>query len=172
MRALTGQRFARSFLTPVDVQVVEAELDFQLGPSMAIVIDWVQAYLAEFSWVASAVWLPYRWVQTLHLETGPLEDVPVSAGEDEQNVDSEIFYAHAVAALGHDTAVAVGGSASGVTQGNTVMHYREPVVSVRNITHRAEGFTVGGQAGLGVLIAYKYVELTKDEFVLNLAKRS
>lgn len=168
MRELTGMRFARSFLTPAGTEVLSAELDFQMGPSMGIAIHAIQGYATDIDGGDPATIGTMSGLQTLHLETGPLEDAPINPADDEQNIDTEIFYAHSVGTREMDTTVGLASQ----SQGNGLREFREPVIAVRNITHRAETVGTNAAVGFGVLISYKYVELTPNEFVLQLAKRS
>lgn len=172
-RVVSGMRTAISFVTPSGAAEVAREIDFQLGAQDGIQIYGVQGYgnlhddtpatSATVPSVASAV-------QTLHLETGETEDLPDQAGEDLDDIDTEIFYVQQfIQSTFFHTTTGAGISLSITPPGIWVPP--EPILSPRNIIHK--GTTNGADQLLeaGLLIFFKYVTLSNAELGVALARR-
>jgi len=109
---ISGLRVARSFITPTGASVVSRELDFQLGARQGIEISSVLGYggLVDTSPAASdTVPATERGSQSLHMETGTLESFPMTTGADEDDIDTEIFYAQMYTLMFQVPATAGGG---------------------------------------------------------------
>jgi len=174
-RVISGERTARSFVTPTGAaNVVSRVLDFQLGPRQGIQIHSVLGYgtLLDASPSASdTVPVLSAALQTLHLEESTTEVPPISSGDDADDIDTEIFYAQSFAQVFQIPAtVGGGGGAVSITPNNLVV-YKTPVLAARNITHR--GTTVASDSFLnaGVLIRYEFVEFSNAELGFLLARR-
>lgn len=174
-RVRSGQRFCRSFLSPTGAaNEVSAELDFQLGGDDGIEIFAVQGYgsLHDDSPAASDT-VPYNAVahQTLHLEAGETEDLPDAAGEDGFDIDSEIFWVQHFVQQGHIPATAGGGGAGLTITPSGLVVFDKPILSPRNITHKATTLTADQDLECGVIIHYRYVSFSSSELGVLLARR-
>jgi len=171
---ISGQRVARSFVTPTGAQIISRELDFQLGARQGIEIDSVLGY-GEFadSGPAASDTIPATSsaVQTLHLETGTLESLPMLTTEDEDDIDTEIFWAQTFNMMFQVPSTAGGGGGSVYPTPNGMVPFVEPVRTARNITHRGETFAAGEELQAGVLIYYHYIQFTNAELGFFLARR-
>lgn len=177
MQEISGLRHARSLLTPEGTEVLTTELDFQLGPRMGIAIYSVLGHLTGFintSLGSLADEINSRNIfQTLHLETGTVEDPLDSAAQDAYDIDTEIFYRQDFTQqFYHDTTAGEGKALSTSVTPNGLVTFPEPILTARNITHRAEALVADVDGICGVLIAYKYVEFSLSEMGLLLARRS
>lgn len=173
---ISGLRVARSFLTPTGAaNVLTAEMDFQLSARQGISISSVLGFgsYSDRSPAASdTVPAENAGCQTLHLETGSLEDVPLDDGHDEVNIDTEIFYHQQYSQLFQVWSTATGGGGGTITvQPTGLVTFDEPILSARNITHRAETVTTGTNLNAGVLIYFHYVEFSLAELGFILARR-
>lgn len=172
-REISGIRIARSFITPTDTEVLR-ELDFQLGARQGIQIHEVLGSViidpANYTPSATAVTV-FNALHTLHLETGSLETVPDAAGEDEDTIDSEVFYRQELIVGAIDEPTAQGAFGALVVPPGAVS-YPRPILTARNITHRG----ISGNAALDVLchvtILYTFVEFSLAELGLLLARRA
>lgn len=173
-RPLTSTRVAQSFQTPTGVQVLSRVLDFQLGPRMGIEIFSVLGHCnggfnANLLTTTEGT---FRGFQSLHLETGALETPPfLEAGGDEDDIDTEVFYRQEYSASGMQGSLSEGAMSQFVMP-NSIIHYDPPILTARNITHRAETTVVNDIKNFGVLIFYRYVEFTDAEMGILLARRS
>jgi len=171
---ISGLRIARSFISPTNVEV-QRTLDFQLGVRQGISIEGILGEIAvdesNFTLSSSTV-TGFSGTHTLHLETGSLETVPDAAGEDEDTIDSEIFYRQRLTILGNDDAATEFRSSVDVSISPSGMWVPpRPLFTARNITHR--GITL--QSNLDILchvtIYYVFVEFSLSELGLILARR-
>ena len=173
-REISGLRIARSFITPTDSEVSRV-IDFQLGARQGISISAVLgSILPQSSTVISVSTITHlNATQTLHLESGSLETVPDAAAEDEDTIDSEVFYRQDLYVGGNDdvttefrASLAVSVTPSGIVD------YKVPLLVARNITHRG----ISPQAALDfmahVTIFYTFVEFSLAELGLILARRT
>lgn len=172
-RIISGLRFARSFLSPAGVQVAQAELDFQLATRQGIAIYAILGNMTNYgnSGLLGTNEESNPVVQTVHLETGALEAPLNAAGEDAVNIDTEIFYRQDLVLIGMAEAGGAGSYQASVTP-NGLVSYQEAVLSARNITHRAETVEAAMLAECEVTIHYKYVEFSRSEMGVLLARRS
>ena len=173
-REISGLRIARSFVTPENT-AVSRELDFQLGARQGISIHGVlgslivdpNAFAAQSTTIA-----PYNGHQTLHLESGSLEVVPDAAAEDEDTIDSEVFYRQDMNFIGNDDATTeFRASAAVQTIPNGLVTFPRPIFSARNLTHRALSTTGAMDLLAHVIIYYVFVEFSLAELGLILARR-
>jgi len=176
-RSISGTRFARSSVTPIGAQVVSRVLDFQLGPRMGLELFSVQGSCPRFGsgtlGVAdNATGLAVTGQQTLHMETGALEDIPISAGEDADDIDTEIFYQMGFALAFVNSGVAGEGATLTAVIGPTYLPFTPTLFVARNITHRGETVNANDEATFNVLIQYRYIEFTDAEMGVLLARRS
>lgn len=172
VKEISGMRIARSFITPTD-SVVTRELDFQLGPQMGIGILGV---LGDIRIDANA-WTPSPTALTtlqgrhgLHFETGSLEGIADEAGEDEDTIDSELFYLQSLSVAGIDEPTAQG-AVSVTVNPTTLFVPPRPLFTSRNISH--SGISIDSTLDLlcNVLIYYVFVEFSLSELGLILARR-
>jgi len=170
---ISGPRRARSFVTPTGAAVVSRVIDFNFATNQGIEITAVLGTgLSGDSSPATSDTVPVfmRAQQSLHLEEGQLEDVPIAGGDDADEVDTEVFFQQEFGGMFQVPATAGGGGGSS-TPGNLYVAYKDPILVARNITHRGETVTTGQDAFLGVLIFYHYVVFTIAELGLILARR-
>lgn len=173
-RALTSIRIANSFLTPTGIEVRSALLDFQLGPAMGIEIFQVLGYVngGFNNNLLSLGETTHRGNHTLHLETGALENVPATEADgDQSDIDTEVFFRQDYSASGMQGSLSEGAMSQYVVPTEPVT-YAVPILTARNITHRAETTTANDIKNFGVLIFYRYVEFTDAEMGILLARRS
>lgn len=171
-RDISGLRVARSLVTPIGAAVAQNELDFQLAVRQGIAIHAVLGF-GQFVPVSSTTWAMFRAHQHLHLETGTVEVLPDAAGDDEVNVDTEIFWAQWFTALVQDEAATRGGSAGSTNVvPSGLITFPVPILSARNITHVGETVTTSHSLEATVLIYYHYVEFSLAEMGLLLARRA
>jgi len=171
-----GVRYARSFVTPTGAaNEVARELDFQLATDGGIQI------LAVLGWgnlhddsppVSDTV--PFNAIahQSLHLESGETEDMPDVAGEDADDIDTEIFYyQHFVQQGIVGSTVTFGASATLTITPSGLWIPPKPVISARNIVHK--GTTIGADQDLeaGLIIAYENIRFSRGELAVALARR-
>lgn len=165
-RVISGLRFARSYLTPVN-QVLEQELDFQLGPKQGIQIEWILGSLGNISETPGAD-ATSTAQQSVHLEEDATEDIPIATDEDAVNVDTEMIFhmqAHFILDL----------TTSGMSHVPQPVHlwvpYGGELKTTRNLTHRAEGAGATREYRAAILMAFKYIELSDAELLANLSSR-
>lgn len=176
-RTISGTRFARSSVTPIGAQVASRVLDFQLGPRMGLEIFSVQGSCPRYGsgtlLVAdNATGMAVTAQQSLHMETGALEDLPISAGEDADDIDTEVFYLMGFALAYVNSGVAGEGATLTTTIGPTYVAYTPTLFLARNLTHRGETVNANDEATFNVLIQYRYIEFTDAEMGIVLARRS
>lgn len=175
-KVISASRIGRSMVSPSGAtNEVSRVLDFQMAADQGIYIDWVLGYgnFHDDSPTPSDT-VPVAAVahQTLHLESGATEDLDVIAGEDDDELDTEIFYAQTFNLFFIVGNTVTFGSGGGVyITPNGLLVYPEPIVAVRNITHK--GSTVGADQDLeaGVLFSYRFIELSDAELGAQLARR-
>lgn len=173
-RQISGLRVGRSFLSALGGAVISAELDFQLGSNQGIEISAVLGYgsFGDDSPAASdTVPVTTVGVHTLHMETGTLEDLPINAGDDEVDIDTEIFYAQSYGLMFQIPATAGGGGGGLSVTPSGLVVFAQPIRTARNITHRADTPVTGTVLDVGVLIYYNYIEFTQAELGFFLARR-
>lgn len=176
VKAISGLRVGNSFLTPSGAQVVTQEIDFQLATREAIELFMVSPYISQLTdaSVAAAddVAAQITGFQSLHLETGVTEDPPNGTGEDVSDRDTEVIYRQDTIGLFINPSTAGDGSGIGlmaIPPGPVT--FPMPIISVRNLTHRAETLITGHDVTFGILIYYRYVELSDQELGIELARR-
>ena len=139
-REISGLRIARSFVTPTQTEVLR-EVDFQLGARQGIAIHGVLGALTADPGgflLSAGVVTEFNAVQTVHLETGSLEVVPDAAGEDEDTIDSEVFYRQDLWIGGNDDSATEFRSAiASLVVPSSMVSFPRPIFAARNITHRA-----------------------------------
>lgn len=169
------QRIGRSFVSPTGVtNEVSRVLDFQLATDQGIQIEGVLGYGVlhdDTPATSDTVPIAIRASQTLHLEEGATEDLPISTGEDADDLDTEIFYGQVFTEVFQVPATAGGGGGFGYITPSGIWVPPEPILSARNITHK--GTTVGADADLeaGVFIYYHFVEFSNAELGVILSRR-
>jgi len=175
-RILSGQRTARSLVSPTGAaNEVERVLDFQLGADDGIQIEAVLGYgnYADLSPTPSdTVPVASIGMQTLHLETGATEDLPIAAGEDADDIDTEIFYVQSFAysaIIGATNTFGAGVSLAITPSGLFIPP--APILSPRNIIHKGRSDITGSFGQFGVLIYFRYVRFTTSELGVLLARR-
>lgn len=169
---ISGPRRARSFVTPTATTVARV-IDFNFASDQGIEITAVLGFgqVTDTTPVASdTVAVRLRAQQTLHLEEGTIEDMPMDAAEDADEIDTEIFFAQDFGGQFQIPATA-GGGGGNAGANNLYIPFRDPILVARNITHRGETLTAGQDLFAGVLIYYHYVRFTLQELGLILARR-
>ena len=171
---ISGLRIARSVVTPGGAEVVTRELDFQLSIQGGVEIFSVLGNVARLNLTEATDTAYNAATQTLHLETGSLETVAQAAAEDEDTVDSEIFYRQDVTTMIQEEAGTRGGSLSSVSvTPNGLVIFNPSIFSARNLTHRGEGHDAAFAAVTFVVtIYYRFVKFSLSELGLFLARRS
>lgn len=173
-REISGLRIARSFITP-DATEVQRALDFQLGARQGISIHGVLGSMMPddtLTTVSSSTVGFETASHTLHLETGSLETVPDEAAEDEDTIDSEIFWRQDMVVGGNDDASTEFRASLAVTiSPNGLVTFPTPIFSARNITHRGIATDNVLDFKAHVLIYYTFVEFSLAELGLILARR-
>jgi len=174
-REISGLRIARSFITPTSAEVSRV-IDFQLGARQGISISAVMGDVmvdpSAFTPSATIV-LAFNGNHTLHLESGSLETVPDATAEDEDTIDSEVFYRQSMQFIGNDDLTTEFRSSAGLmVMPNGIVNYDKPILTARNITHR--GISVSGALDIlcHVIIFYTFVEFSLAELGLILARRT
>ncbi len=172
-RTVSGLRIANSFVTPSGAAEVFREIDFQLGAEDGVEIYGVQGYggINDISPAMSAT-VPNHQIglQSLHLETGNTEDLPALAGEDTDDIDTEIFWVQwfEETIFGHTT---TGSGVATNVNPNGIWVPPEPILSPRNIIHKGTTKATDVEGQMGVLIYFKYVTLSNAELGVALARR-
>lgn len=173
-REISGLRLARSFITPDNNEVLRV-IDFQLGVRQGIAIHSVLGTMMPDTaniTISPSVTTYFNGTQTLHLETGSLETIADQTGEDEDTIDSEIFFRQECFIGGNDDSTTEFRSSFAVmTHPEGLVTFPRPIYTARNITHR--GATVSSNfAFLGhVILYYVFVEFSLAELGLILARR-
>jgi len=173
-RRIGGQRQARSFVTPAGAEVVTRTIDFNFASDQGIEIIAVLGNLhGDDTSPAVSDTVPARIqaAQSLHLEEGTPEDVPIASAEDADEVDTEVFFHQDIAGQFQVPATAGGGGGNSPSQ-SLYIPYRDPIFVARNITHRGEGVATGQAVFAHVLIFYYFVRFTDSEIVGILARRT
>ena len=173
-RIISGLRIARSFVTPSGAEKVNRELDFQLGSNQGIEISAVLGYgkfTDDSPATSDTVPVTDIALQSLHLETSTLEDVPAVIADDQDDIDTEIFYVQSWALMFQVPATAGGGGGGMVVTPSGLVTFAEPIRTARNITHQGETFVTGQTGEFGLLIYYNYIEFSNAELGFLLARR-
>ena len=173
-REISGLRMARSFISPTNT-VVTREIDFQLGARQGIALYGVLGSIVPDTggvvWSTSTI-EEFNGNHTLHLETGALEDVPDQDGEDEDTIDSEIFYRQDISLIGNDDAATeFRASAAIMVTPNDLVSFPRPIFTARNITHRGISEESAFDFLAHVIIYYVFVEFSLAELGLIFARR-
>lgn len=172
-RDISGLRIARSHVTPAGSATVSRELDFQLGPLVGLKIWAVLGTAVIDISTAPAAQTMIQGQQTLHLETGTLEDVPNVAGEDEDNVDSEIFYRQEAQVIQNDDlATEFRASAALLVTPSNIVNFAVPIFAARNISHRGESIGANADIIFNVMIYFNFVQFSLSEMGLLLVRRT
>lgn len=174
-REISGLRIARSFISPTD-SAVSRVIDFQLGARQGIAISSVLGEIlpgpAQLT-ISTTTLSLFTGVHTLHLESGNLETVPDLAAEDEDTIDSEVFYRQSVIIGGNDDVTTeFRASLAIMAMPNGVVEYRQPIFAARNITHRGISSSSSFGFNAHVTIYYTFVEFSLAELGLILARRT
>ncbi len=171
---ISGLRIARSHLTPSGSAQASAEMDFNLSSRQGVSISAVLG-IGHFSdrspATSDTVVTDSVAHQTLHLETGALEDVPADDAEDVVNMDTEVFYMQEFSLLFQVPATAGGGGGSVYVMPSGLVTFAEPILTARNITHQAETRTTDAFLDAGVYVYYNFVEFSLSELGFILARR-
>lgn len=171
---ISGLRVARSMVSPTGAATVSRELDFQLGAAQGIEISAVLGggHLYDNSpGTSDTVPASDPAVQTLHLETGTLEDFPLIAAEDEDDIDTEIFWAQSWGMYFQVPATAGGGGGNVIVMPSGLVTFAEPIRTARNITHAGKTEQTDQFLDAWVLIYYHYIQFTNAELGFLLARR-
>jgi hypothetical protein len=166
-KTMSGLRIARSYITPENTEV-KRELDFQLGGDDGIAIYALIGSMTINTEAASSTMTAITACQTLHVETGSLEDVPVAAAEDEDTIDTEQIFRQDAFVVAQDNPSA----ASPVISPGGVLYFQEPIFTARNLTHRGKGSAATWSWGMHLTIHYKFVRFSLSELGVILARRS
>jgi len=164
---ISDDRYARSFVTPTGAgNEVSRVLDFQLAADQGIEIDWVMGWgnlHDDTPPTSDTVPFQVQAGQSLHLEDGTTEDMPDAAGEDEDDLDTEIFFYQSFVQQGGLPATVGGYGVTLTVQPNGLIVYPKGVISPRNITHK--GTTKGADQDLecGVLFSFHFVKFSSAE---------
>lgn len=174
-REISGLRIARSFISPTNTRV-SRELDFQLGARQGISIDKV---VGEIMPDPAGISIPSSTIaeltgnHTLHLETGSLENVPSAAAEDEDTIDTEIFFRQSLAICGNDdSSTEFRASLAYHLSPAGDLDFPKPLLTARNITHSGMTDSTSMDLLCHVTIYYTFVEFSLAELGLILARRS
>jgi len=174
-RVISGLRIARSLVTPAGSgDVVTRELDFQLAADAGIQIEAVLGmgdFLDTSPAPSDTVLVGAIGAQTLHLETGAIEDLPLVAAEDADDIDTEIFWAQTFSHVVQVPATAGGGGSGLSVTPSGLVTFARPIQSARNISHSGKTEAAGQNGNFGVLIYYRYIVFTNAELGLLLARR-
>ncbi len=174
-REISGLRIARSFISPTDAEVSRV-IDFQLGARQGIAIEGVLGTMAVdpvATAISTSVQVLTEGVHTLHLESGSLETVPDAAGEDEDTIDSEVFFRQQLFFGGNDdVSTEFRASLSHEVNPNGLITFPKPIFAARNITHRGIGTAAAMDFLAHVIIYYTFVEFSLAELGLILARRT
>lgn len=174
-REISGLRIARSYITPTDSEVSRV-IDFQLGARQGISIEGVIGSIVPDTiglTLSTALVTEYTGVHSLHLESGSLETVPFAAAQDEDTIDSEVFYRQDLWIGGNDDVTTEFRASLAInTQPQGLITFNRPIFAARNITHR--GISNNAQLDLlcHVIIYYVFVEFSLAELGLILARRT
>lgn len=173
-RVISGQRIARSFVSPTGAaNEVSRVLDFQLAADQGIRVEAVLGYgfVHDDSPAASdTVPAAIRAAQTLHLEDGATEDIDFAAGDDSDQLDTEIFYVQSFVEIFQVPATAGGGGGTMSVTPTGLVVFPDPIVSPRNITHKGHTFEADCDLECGVLIYYRYLQFSNDELGVLLSR--
>jgi len=175
---LSGQRIARSFVTPTggSPNEVSRELDFQLSQDEGIRINAVLGYGQFYDntpTVSDTVPAHAFAHQALHLETGATETLPADEGQDADDIDTEIFYVQTYSSMfqtGSTNTFGAGGSMVVLPSGLLV--FPTPILSPRNITHKGATIEADTFLNAGVLIFFEYVRFSQAELGGILARQN
>jgi len=168
-RALSGIRIARSYLTPAGTTAVQRVLDFQLGADDGIEVFSITGDIGMQTTGVGASYVAGSVVQTVHLESGSIEAVPIGT-DDEDTIDSEQIYRQTLCHVNYNGTTEA--ASSMVISPATPVVYPQPLFSARNITHNAIGDLATYVFGCHVLIQYRFVRFSLQELGLILARRS
>jgi len=174
-KEISGLRIARSFITPTNAEASRV-LDFQLGARQGIAISGVLGSIktdpGAFTLSSSTV-LMFAGNHTLHLESGSLETVPDEQGEDEDTIDSEVFYRQDLSVGGNDDATTeFRASLALESSPHALVTFPKPLLVARNITHRGISSSANLDLLCHVIIYYTFVEFSLSELGLILARRT
>jgi len=170
-REISGLRLARSYITPTASEV-SRELDFQLGARQGIAIYAVSADMVVETYTPGVLATGTHGTHTLHLETGSLETVPDAAGEDEDTIDSEVFFRQSLDIVGwDDIATEFRAAISHMVTPAGLITFPRPIFTARNITHRGISIATTITFFAHVILYYTFVEFSLAELGLILARR-
>lgn len=174
-REISGLRIARSFITPPNSEVSRV-MDFQLGARQGIAIHAVLGDMVIDSTgftPSAAAQTVLNGTHTLHLESGNLETVPDAGGEDEDTIDSEVFFRQSLLYVGNDDLTTeFRASAAVLVTPSSIVNFERPILTARNITHRGIALQSSLDFLAHVIIYYVFVEFSLAELGLILARRT
>jgi len=169
VKAITGWRTARSFIGAAGTEET-VELDFNIPVNGGIEIASVLG-MANITTVASVASIaPVHSEQSLHIEDGTIEALNSTADEADQfETDSEVFWAQSVNLMAFDGTTEGAAWLNITPSGLTV--FARPILSLINLTHRADNDAAAMDIGYIVLIEYRYVSLNDSELAFEFARR-
>lgn len=175
-KVISGQRIGRSFVTPTGAaNEVSRVLDFQLSADQGIEISAVLGYGSygdNTPAVSDTVPALTEASQTLHLEEGATEDLPIAQGADADEIDTEMFYGQVFSSMFIVGATATFGAGGSVTvQPNGLVTFPRPILSPRNITHKGSTGFADTFLNAGIFLFYHYVEFSNAELGVLLSRR-
>ena len=156
-------------MSPTGAEIITREIDFQLGPQMGIEVFSVIGSCPEYIGGESSAFESHLLVQTLHAAVGTLETVATENTEDEDQIDSEIFFRQDI--LKQSASATGTGLVSVTAMPNGVVTFPEPYLLARNFTHRGESPDAAVTGILVVVFYYRYVVFTLSELGLILGRR-
>ena len=174
-RVISGQRVGRSFVSPTGAaNAVSRVLDFQLAADQGVQLEAVLGYgvLHDDSPATSdTVPAVARAIQSLHLEEGTTEVLDFAAGDDDDELDTEVVWVQSFAEVFQVPATAGGGGGSLTVTPSGLVVFPDPIVSPRNITHKGYTFEADCDLEAGILFYYRYVQFTNAELGVLLSRR-
>lgn len=171
-RAIGGLEIASSYLTP-SAATLTALLDFNLSEREAIEIFWIQGLFSTIVDASLAVGVQYNAMNTLHMETGSLDDPLDADGDDEVRISTEILFKQTLNVTQHQ-ATNQGLDGVIITPSEPVSYVDgkgNGLLSVINLTHRAEIPTTDVRIHMEIRMLYRKVKITPAEAVRLLTRR-
>jgi len=173
---ISGPRYAQSYLTQGTADTnATAEIDFDISEGLGVEIMQVQGSFADLDRTgAAAATNEMVAMQSLHLETGIVEDASVLEPDNaEVRTDSEVFW-HQYGHVHHleDNTNNQGGIGIMQSEGLWMPHPDLRPVIVRNITHRLRIDDSALEADAIVRITWRYVRLSNSEQMTILTRRT
>lgn len=170
---ISGIRIARSFIGAASASSAEeVELDFDLAVNEGIEIFAVVGGVHEIdsSGVLGASMTDAHGIQTLHVTDNPTEINNLASANNQFDLDSDIIYEQTAHFGGEEDDTNGSGSFGIAFVPNGAVVYPEPILAVRNLTHRSDGSFADGYAPY-VHMHYRFVRLSQAELGFALARR-